>query len=63
LRFEKPKQFGSWNGTLNATEYGTLLGIDKKNQYRELKIATKFLLKYFNSKVIITPINMFSFNV
>lgn len=22
LRFEKPKQFGSWNGILNATEYG-----------------------------------------
>jgi carboxylesterase type B len=22
LRFEKPKQFGSWNRTLNATEYG-----------------------------------------
>jgi plasmid replication initiation protein len=30
--------------TITAAEYGTLLGIDKKNQYRELKIATKFLL-------------------
>jgi hypothetical protein len=30
--------------TVTAAEYGTLLGIDKKNQYRELKIATKFLL-------------------
>jgi hypothetical protein len=35
-----------------AAEYGTLLGIDKKNQYRELKIATKFLL----SAIIKVPV-------
>ena len=29
---------------ITAIEFGKLLGIDKTNQYRELKIATKFLL-------------------
>ena len=43
--------------TISAVEFGKLLGL-KDNQYRELKIATKFLL----SAVIKIPVDTFTYD-